>query len=243
MFLNFSALENPSQRERFSRLLAVIGIAVAFMGVLALFYPEQELLHLVRQDNTKGPATRVYLQALLRTRPQDHDLRLRLATQYMDMEQYRQALRVLDAAIGEVSVAERERYAELIVASLERLFALDQADAWRQRLQTLGRNIETTDPTGPDTYRRRAQSAFEQMRTAASLEQRRSLFFKAIRVLQEGNLLMEALAAADAHIGPLAGDRETLIFLSRLALAANRPDLAQVYIRRALGIPAQGGNP
>ena len=243
MFLNFSAHENPPERERFSRPFAVIATALVFMGVLALFYPEQELLNLVRQDEIKGPAARVYLQALLRKRPQDHDLRLRLAVHYMDMEQYRQALRVLDAAVGEVSVAERERYAELLVASLERLFVLEQADAWRQRLLALGRPIETTEPTGPDAYRRRAQSAFDQMNTAASLEQRRTLFFRAIRILQEGNLLMEALTAADAHIGRLAGDRETLIFLTRLALSANRPDLAQVYIRRALGLPTQGGNP
>ena len=243
MFLNFSALENPSRRERFSRPLAVIGTAVAFMGVLALFYPEQELLNLVRQDDTKGPATRVYLQALLRTRPQDHDLRLRLAAQYMDMEQYRQALRVLDAAVGEVSAAERARYAELLVTSLERLFALDQAEVWRQRLVALGRNVDVTDPTEPDAYRRRAQQVFNQMSTATSLEQRRTLFFRALRILQEGNLLLEALAAANAHIGRLAGDRETLIFLTRLALSANRPDLAQVYVRQALGLPTQGGNP
>lgn len=242
MFLNFSAHENPPERERFSRPFAVIATAVAFMGVLALFYPEGELLNLVRQDEIKGPAARVYLQALLRKRPQDHDIRLRLAAQYMDMEQYRQALQVLDAAVGEVSVAERERYAELIVASLERLFALERADAWRQRLLALGRNIEPTETTGPDTYRHRAQSLFEQMNAAASLEQRRALFFRAIRVLQEGNLLLEALAAAEAHLGPLAADRETLIFLTRLALSANRPDLAQNYIRRALGLPNQGGD-
>jgi hypothetical protein len=42
--------------------------------------------------------------------------------------------------------------------------------------------------------------------------------------------------AGETHLGPLHSDRATLIFLTRLALAANQPTRAQKYVRRALKI-------
>ena len=57
------------------------------------------------------------------------------------------------------------------------------------------------------------------------------------RSLQSGNLVQEALAAAEQHLfEELAGDSTVLKFLIRLSLAANRPDRAQRYAWRALGI-------
>lgn len=84
-------------------------------------------------------------------------------------------------------------------------------------------------------YRAAAAIRFQEMKKVPLVEKRK-YFLEGVRILQSGNLLVEALAEAEKHLAPLADDRETLMFLSRLALAANRPDLAQYYIRRALGI-------
>ena len=69
-----------------------------------------------------------------------------------------------------------------------------------------------------------------QARTAAvtPAEQRR-LFIAALRTLQAAGRFDEALALAERHLGALAGDTVTLEFLTRFALAANRPDIAQRY--------------
>jgi hypothetical protein len=61
-------------------------------------------------------------------------------------------------------------------------------------------------------------------------EQRRLLFLEAMRHFQAANRLDEALAAADRSLGSLRHDPVTLEALARLALAANRPDLAQHYV-------------
>ncbi|MGR5513717.1 hypothetical protein ACPV4Q_22725, partial [Vibrio diabolicus] len=49
-----------------------------------------------------------------------------------------------------------------------------------------------------------------------------------------GNLLDEAMTEAQRRVGPLIDDTETLRFLTRLAQACNRPDLADQYARRLL---------
>jgi hypothetical protein len=98
------------------------------------------------------------------------------------------------------------------------------------------------DALAQGNYRAAAMINFQNMQKASHNE-KRMFFLAAVRVLQSGNLLNEALSEAEIHLNGLANDRETLIYLSRLALASNRPQLAQRYIRRALGIAesAEGG--
>ena len=61
-------------------------------------------------------------------------------------------------------------------------------------------------------------------------EQRRILFLEAMRHFQAANRLEEALNAARLRLGSLADDPVTLEALARLALAANRPDIAEYYV-------------
>lgn len=85
-------------------------------------------------------------------------------------------------------------------------------------------------------YRGAAALYFKGMQTAKA-NQRRDLYLAGVRALQSGNLVQEALVAAEQHINvELAGDSTVLKFLIRLSLAANRPDRAQRYAWRALGI-------
>lgn len=96
---------------------------------------------------------------------------------------------------------------------------------------------------GKGDYRSAAAFYFQGMATAAGRDEQRRLFLSGIRTLQSGNLLQEAVAAAEKYQQPLSGDRQTLLALTRLALAANRPDLAQKYVRRALGMQASPAEP
>lgn len=92
-------------------------------------------------------------------------------------------------------------------------------------------------------YRRAAAFYFKGMQ-AARADQKRDLFLAGVRALQSGNLVQEALAAAEQHLHKeLASDSTVLKFLIRLSLAANRPDRAQQYARWALGIDTPGHKP
>lgn len=93
-------------------------------------------------------------------------------------------------------------------------------------------------------YRAAAQIYFQAMAAAPPDDQRR-LLLAGLRTLQAGNQLAEAMTAAERHHGIIGGDRQVLIYLTRLALAANRPDRAQIYIRKALGMAEAetGGTP
>jgi hypothetical protein len=91
-------------------------------------------------------------------------------------------------------------------------------------------------------YRGAAAINFADMLKSRDLSQRRRFFQSGVRALQSGNLIAEALAAGENHINGLADDKDTLLFMARLALAANRPDRSQFYIRRALGMfSVEGG--
>lgn len=96
---------------------------------------------------------------------------------------------------------------------------------------------------GRGDYRKGAELYFAGMAGATEAEQRR-LFLAGLQTLQSGNLLAEAMVAAERHFPKgLKGDRQLLKQLTRLALAANRPDRAAVYIGQALGVSSDAGRP
>jgi hypothetical protein len=80
-------------------------------------------------------------------------------------------------------------------------------------------------------YRRAAAAWFQQQADATTRDEQRRCFIAGIRALQSGNLLVEALQAADEHVGTLANDRDTLIVLLNLARAAQRPDKVDQYAK------------
>ncbi len=63
-----------------------------------------------------------------------------------------------------------------------------------------------------------------------------------MQTLQSGNLLDEALAQAERHGGKLLDDPEVLRYLTRLALAANKPEQASRYVERLLKVSARTRN-
>jgi hypothetical protein len=88
----------------------------------------------------------------------------------------------------------------------------------------------------PGQYREEARLCFDDMRKAKGLSERRALFMRGVQVLQSGNLAGEALAAGEANIGGVEPDRQVLLFMTRIALAAGKPAIAERYIKKALGM-------
>lgn len=59
-------------------------------------------------------------------------------------------------------------------------------------------------------------------------------FLAGVGALQAGNLPDEALEAAERELGDLSSEPDVLLFMVRLARAANRLDRAEVYVRKLL---------
>jgi len=83
-------------------------------------------------------------------------------------------------------------------------------------------------------YRPSAELYLQARQKAADPGQARTYYLAALRTLQSGNLLAEALSTAEREIGPLADDHDTLFFVTQLARAAGRPDIADRYVRKLL---------
>ena len=118
-------------------------------------------------------------------------------------------------------------------------FALPElAGAARQRLRQLYPTAAAAagEHQGADSYRQEATAAFVAMESATTVTERRARFIQGVQSLQSGNLVMEALQEGERHLGPLAGDQDALMVMTRVALAAGKPDKAQFFIRRALGM-------
>lgn len=75
---------------------------------------------------------------------------------------------------------------------------------------------------------------FQALPYTTTVNQRRHFFLTGLRTLQSGNLLKESIAAGNDHLGSLAEDPITLLYLVRLAQASNRLDLAEKYVARLI---------
>lgn len=69
---------------------------------------------------------------------------------------------------------------------------------------------------------------------AITTEEKRHYAVTVIKVLWEGNYVQQALSFATSLPEAVIDDRETLLYLTQLSMAADRPDLAQKYALKAL---------
>jgi hypothetical protein len=83
-------------------------------------------------------------------------------------------------------------------------------------------------------YRTASGICFNNMKLATNNSLKRELFIKGVRTLQSGNLPVEAFEAGERYLNGLADDRDALVFLTKVGLAAGKPDRAQRLIKRAL---------
>ena len=72
----------------------------------------------------------------------------------------------------------------------------------------------------------------------SNLSEKKPYALEVIKVLWQAKLLNEALAYAQKLPEDLINDKETLLYLAQLAIAANRPDIAEEYALKALLIKA-----
>ncbi|MEW6344618.1 MAG: tetratricopeptide repeat protein [Pseudomonadota bacterium] len=114
---------------------------------------------------------------------------------------------------------------ELAVQLYARLAAQDPQDRQRWNAEVAKYGLWVGQ------YRRAAAAWFQQQADAKTRDEQRRCFIAGIRALQSGNLLVEALQAADEHVGTLANDRDTLIVLLNLARAAQRPERVDQYAK------------
>ncbi|MEM5370438.1 tetratricopeptide repeat protein [Paraburkholderia azotifigens] len=91
---------------------------------------------------------------------------------------------------------------------------------------------------GNQQHRAAADAWFAAQAQATTLDEKRAAFIAGLRALQSGNDMAATMQAADAHIGDLADDPDTLRFLANLALSAGRPDLAEKYVKRLMKMSA-----
>lgn len=83
-------------------------------------------------------------------------------------------------------------------------------------------------------YRSSAELSLLASARSLDLREARAHRLKALRTLQSGNLLAEAVRVMEREISDQENDPETLDYVTRLARAAGRPDLADRYVRRLL---------
>ncbi len=96
---------------------------------------------------------------------------------------------------------------------------------------------------GGQNYQQAADAWFAVQARATTRAARRDAFISGVKALQSGNRMTQAMTAAQAHVGDLIDDPDTLRFLSNTALAAGRPDLAAQYVRRLLQVISDAGHP
>jgi len=83
-------------------------------------------------------------------------------------------------------------------------------------------------------YDASAKLYFFAQANSSVLAEQRKYFFAALNSLQSGDRLSAAMVASAKHIGNLTNDKETLLFLSKLALKANKTNLAEKHVKRML---------
>ncbi|MEX8494159.1 tetratricopeptide repeat protein, partial [Sphaerotilus sp.] len=101
----------------------------------------------------------------------------------------------------------------------------DQAPWFAEAVRTA---LWAQDYNGAATLHLRA------LEISPTLERKRMHLHEALRILQSGNLLDQALAVAEDNAEIVGNDRVLLDYLTRLSLAANRPVEAQGYAKRLL---------
>ena len=87
---------------------------------------------------------------------------------------------------------------------------------------------------GLGNYVTSSELYFRAMQHARGIDQRRDFYIRALKTLQAGALYDRIIPAADSHLGILANDTKTMLFLARLAQSANKLDAAERYAKSLL---------
>ncbi|GJL62950.1 MAG: hypothetical protein NPIRA04_16040 [Nitrospirales bacterium] len=89
---------------------------------------------------------------------------------------------------------------------------------------------------GQGAYQKAATLYFSAQSQSARQVHKRNYYLAALKALQSGNLLTQAITQAEQHLGDLRHDETTLLFLVSLGRAAGDGDFAQKYVKDLLQI-------
>ena len=87
---------------------------------------------------------------------------------------------------------------------------------------------------GSGNYFAAANFYFMAQKISKTISAKRRYFLAALQVMQSGVLLEEAVRAAELNIGELRNDQTTLVFVTKLALAAGKTKVAHEYIKKVV---------
>lgn len=273
-------------RARRPRLLprGVLAVFVVLvLAALVLMYPYRVLLDRVLHDTRGDQLTVDYLRAMLRTDPNNADVRLMLARQWLGRNEFAAARSVLTPLLAgpaarqvearlllwEVAEQEWRRLADgdpqreavrrSLLQELHQLARLPLTEL--DRFELAVRGLELGDRAfalaiyrdlregqlPPDWFLSQSrlylgqgeyEAAAEVLMIARHRERApaaaRRLFFAAVDALRQSGRVADALALAERELGALGNEVEALEYMTRLALAAGRPDIAAKYARRML---------
>lgn len=143
-----------------------------------------------------------------------------------------------DAARLQWSIADTQRLAATAASTnaqqvakqlYARLEKQDPANAKRWNAEVVRYAMYDAD------YRTAADGWFRAQQMSNDINEQRRCFIAGIRVLQSGNMLDAALAAADRYGGAFTHDRQVLIVLLNLARAARATDRVDRYAKALAG--------
>ncbi len=221
-----------------------------FLSVLAEQYARSG-----RLDDAQNLLTR--MSALNRPDMQGHILRTRIEI----AQQHAYAAEPDSLERAERLASMRELLGQATAPNVMPSWTLDELQTMATQSRQIGdveavvkfyRALGVRDPANADLYNQKlagialaggdyrdsALALLEARARSKNLHEQRMLFLQALQTLQSGNLLDEALAQAERHGGKLLDDPEVLRYLTKLALAANKPDIAAKYVERLLKVSA-----
>ncbi len=283
--------ERSGLRARIVSTGGLLAVAAMVLFVLVLLYPKRTLIEQLRDEPRNDPLSVSYLGNLLKSDPDNAELRLLLAERQFALKQHGAADVSLAPLLQAREASPLRRRAQLLALRLLEQYANAGPPGSREALgrraelrQALADKLDEAGWTAADLVRFARQSAglnephlarrfylrlfdlpgqpgasesawfddavrnalgTQDYLGAAALHQRammdgsdaasrRAHLLQALRILQSGNLLDEALQVATTHAAAVGSDAELLMFLTRLALAANRPPAAEAYAKRLL---------
>ncbi|WP_447971625.1 tetratricopeptide repeat protein [Nitrospira sp. M1] len=264
--------------------------AIGIVLVLMVLFPKQRIINQVAQASHASSVSTFFLENLLKSKPEDTDLRLLLTQHQLAIGHMEHAQKTIAPLLMSENVHVRLNAHEIDLHMLKtRTFAFPaDSSARRDGVQQIEQRIQLLVPMAQDFDAERldqfaqlalmigeqdlAQSIYEQLakrpepqtvqwyakaaelalgqgayQKAATLyfsaqhgvnnqQEKRGYYVAALKALQSGNLLKQAIEQAKRHVSDIQHDEATLIFLVSLGRAAGDGSFAQKYVKDLLQV-------
>jgi hypothetical protein len=229
--LNADKLNVPG-RERFATRLSVLCIFCAFVFLLVLLYPEKGLLSVIREGN--DAATVRYREPLLRIRPDDTDLRLKVVDSLVHTGNARRALDVLYGLPSKLTKAQSEILKDLRYVVLKSLLAevAPQSAEWHRLKPQVASAAKHLGGPSPPAWR--LSQFAKDARDAGDMDAWRDYDQRAEKKRVLENAIVEVpLPKDDLEMAELAGDyrKAANICFQRMQISESLDGQRELFIK------------